>query len=152
MPNEPAHWDTEAAVCAELGSDDEAGKWQRRCLSIETLMASNGEVARTDERFARETREGAASDSVVAMADDISEATNALPHSGGISDPGGGDLTSRNFDAPDGGARAPAATDVDAQTAGASSLGAEGTPRTGETFAEGPASGGTEPMRAAGAP
>jgi hypothetical protein len=64
--------------------------------------------------------------------DDTEEKVDKLMHGGGISDPGGYDLTERNFDLPDGGALPPAATDVDEETPDASSLGAEGTPRTGE--------------------
>ena len=37
MPNQPALWDTRAAVCAELGRFDEAVKWQRRYLTSKEL-------------------------------------------------------------------------------------------------------------------
>jgi hypothetical protein len=39
MPNEPSIWDTQAAVCAELGRFDEAVKWQKQYLGQKTLTA-----------------------------------------------------------------------------------------------------------------
>jgi Flp pilus assembly protein TadD len=39
LPNEPSIWDTQAAVCAELGRFDEAVKWQKQYLSQKTLTA-----------------------------------------------------------------------------------------------------------------
>ncbi len=37
MPNEPSLWDTQAAVCAELGLFEEAIKWQKRYLRSKVL-------------------------------------------------------------------------------------------------------------------
>ena len=37
MPNEPRIWDTQAAVCAELGRFEEAVKWQKRYLGLKSL-------------------------------------------------------------------------------------------------------------------
>ena len=46
MPNEPTIWDTQAAVCAELGRFEEAVKWQKQYLAQKNLTAErrkNGE-------------------------------------------------------------------------------------------------------------
>ena len=88
------------------------------------------------------------------MANESTSENSPLTRTPGVSDEGGRDITDRNLDAPDGGARPPGATDVLGQTAaaaGGASLGGTGTPRTGETSAERPGSGGTTPKPAPGA-
>ncbi|HEV3409930.1 MAG TPA: hypothetical protein VG095_06535 [Chthoniobacterales bacterium] len=77
-----------------------------------------------------------------------SEPNNPLVRTPGVADEGGRDVTERNLDAPDAGARPVGATDALEETPaapGGAALGAEGTTRTGETSAEGPGSGGTSP-------
>jgi hypothetical protein len=39
MPNNPSLWDTQAAVCAELGHFEEAVKWEKRYLAAKKLTA-----------------------------------------------------------------------------------------------------------------